>query len=740
MQFIAATKKYNTLEKWVSAPYFRKSFYCERLQKAQLKIATCGFYELYFNGEKITKGFLAPYISNTNQIVYCDVYEVQIEKGENVIGVMLGNGFQNNPGGFIWEFDKADFRSAPKFALELTCDEINVQSDASFKTHESPIIYDDYRYGEMYDANREIVGWCERGFCDEGWNESLVAEAPKGELKPCTAEPILKAQEIGATMFWQEDDSFIYDFGVCESGICQLQIDGKKGQKIELVHGEILVDGKFDITNICCDKHRNGFDLKFIHKNVYICKDGKQTYMPTFAYHGFRYVKVSGITREQANKDLLKFVTFHSALESCGGFECSDETLNKLEEMTRRSDISNFYYFPTDCPQREKNGWTADIALSCEQILLNFNAQKSFAEWMRNVCKAQNGEGAIPCIVPTAQWGYGWGSGPAWDCVLAWVPYYVYKYTGETSIIKESANTFYRYLEFLASKRDSKGLVHFGLGDWCHAGRPEDQPKAPLEVTDTVMSFDIAQKMEFMFGVVGMNSKRNFAKRLKEELKNAIRKHLIDFETMTVYGECQTAQALCLEYGIFEKCEQQKAFSRLLDYIHQADDHIDCGVLGGRVIFHLLSKFGYSNLAYKMITRKDFPSYAYWIEQGATTLWENFDLTKIKSCNHHFWGDISAWFKKRIAGIDYNPNADDINYLEIKPDFITDLQYAYGFYDSPFGTIESKWQRKENIIELSLTIPKIVKATAKLGKGYLFEDGENSKGVASGKYLIKILE
>ncbi len=735
MKFITASREYNTFEKNVPAPYIRKSFVSENSAKGKIKIAVCGFYELYFNGVNITKGFLAPYISNTDHYVYCDEYEVTVEKGENVIGVILGNGFQNNPGGWVWEFDKARFRSAPKFALCLEFEDKKIESGTDFKVHSSPIIYDDYRYGTKYNANHEIDGWNKQGFDDTKWKNALLADTPKGEIKLCEAESITADFEIEPIAIFPEEDGFVYDFGICHSGVCRLEIDAQKGQEIVLTHGEILKDGKFNIDNLCCDKNRTEHDLRFIHKDIYICKQGKQTYMPIFTYHGFRYVKVTGINSNQATKDLLKFVVLHSDLETRGDFHCSDDTVNKLQQMTRRSDISNFHYFPTDCPQREKNGWTADVALSCEHILLNFGAENSFCEWMRNLCKAQNENGAIPCVVPTGDWGYGWGSGPAWDCALVLVPYFTYIYRGDAGIITESADTIHKYLKFLITKKDEKGLVHFGLGDWCHAGRPEDKPKAPLEVTDTIISMVIAERSAFLFGIIGETDRHDFALSVAEDLKKAFRENLIDFSSMTVKGDCQTSQALALYYGAFAPEEEKKAFGKLLEFIREADDHIDCGVLGARVIFHLLSRFGYSDLAYKMITRKDFPSYRYWIEQGATTLWENFDKEKIKSCNHHFWGDISAWFIKCIAGINYNPYGDDIKYLEIKPNFLQALDNAEGYYITPFGKVESEWKREKDKIVLKLEIPEVITAKIILPKGYQIKT-ESENSVVSGEYII----
>lgn len=366
---------------------------------------------------------------------------------------------------------------------------------------------------------------------------------------------------------------------------------------------------------------------------------------------------------------------------------------------------------------------------------MNFSAEVSYREWLRNICKAQDEQGALPGIIPTGGWGFSWGNGPAWDSVLAYLPYFVYIYRGETDMIKESAAAFMAYLHYLTTRTDENGLIQIGLGDWCHVGGIP--PKAPLILTDSIMSMDIANKMSVMFDAVGMVSERAFAKKIASGYREAIRKHLIDFNTMTAEGNCQSSQAMCLYYGVFEKEEEPMALQRLLALIHDEDDHMDVGVLGGRVIFHVLSKYGYSDLAYKMIIGPDFPSYGYLIEKGATTLWESFfPDDRRASLNHHFWGDISAWFIKCLAGIRFNPQGNDITSVDIRPSFVEALDHAEGYYTAPMGKILSSWKKTEDGVILALQIPEAMKATAYLEKGFVFADGSSVKTVSSGEYKI----
>ena len=218
-KFIKATEAFTTFEHYVPSPYFRKCFEVSESARATVMISAIGFYELYINGKRITKGFFAPYISNPEDIVYYDEYTVELEKGKNVIAVQLGNGIVNNPGGYIWDFQKASFRSAPSFALSLSYTDENgnqiiIESGEDFKTAPSPIFFDDYRFGEYYDANLEIKDWNNSCLDDSAWGNAILSKAPTGEARICKADPIVITGEIKPVSIIEKNGKFIYDFGV----------------------------------------------------------------------------------------------------------------------------------------------------------------------------------------------------------------------------------------------------------------------------------------------------------------------------------------------------------------------------------------------------------------------------------------------------------------------------------------------------------------------------------------------
>ncbi len=732
--FIKATEVYTNMETSVPAPYLRKAFTAEKAETAKIQIACCGFYRLFLNGKELTKGLLAPYISNPDDYIYYDEYEVAVAEGENVIGLWLGNGFQNSPAGYIWEFDKAPFRSAPLVSLKLTFGDTCIVTDSSFKTNWSPIFRDDYRWGEVYDASFAQPGWNLPGFDDSKWKPAIEVSAPKGELRLCPVEPIRVEKELKpVAVFPASDDGYIYDFGESNAGICRLSITARPYQPVHMQYADELKDGTIYLDKIWFAYKNWERDKFLVHKDICVCKgDGPETYTPSFTYHGFRYVKVTGITPEQATPELLTFVVFHTDLENRGGFTCSDETVNKIQEAARRSDLSNFHHIPTDCPQREKHGWTADAALSAEQMLLNFGAETGLAEWIRNVCKAQNEQGALPGIVPTGGWGFDWGNGPAWDCALVVVPYFLWKLRGETALIGEIAPHVPKYLDYLQSKRNDRGLLAFGLGDWCQICKVsrEEPIKAPLELTDSVISMDMFRKAAALFAAIGKET--DYLDKA-EQLKSAIREHLINFNTMTAAGNCQTSQAMCIFYDVFTEEEKPAAFARLLELIHEQGDHMDVGVLGGRVLFYVLSQFGHTDLALHMIARPDYPSYGNWIARGATTLWEDFIPDSVNSPNHHFWGHVSGWFITNLTGI----RLENPNKIRIQPEFATNLTFAEGWHEVPAGKIVSRWERQGEEILLTLTVPEAVTAEATLPAGWTFADGKTEKPITTGTYALK---
>lgn len=689
-KFICSGVRTGSQSRPIPAPLFKKEINIDGdIEKAEITVSALGFYELWLNDKKITRGRLCPYITNSDDAVFYDNYDItdDLPSGINVLEFLVGNGMQNCCGGYIWDFDKAAFRSAPKlaFAVEITYKNGSselIEADESVLVKNSKILSNDIRLGEKYDATAP----------DAQWKKAKKAATPKGEGLLSTARPIKTRDELKPVKIWKEGRSYIYDFGINTAGVCRLNINAAQGQKIRLTFAEVLTNGKFDKSTTTFEHSAR----RYFQRDIYICKEGENIWEPSFTYHGFRYVKVDGITQKQATDDLLTYVVFNTDLGDNGSFICDDDRINTLHKMSLNSTLSNFHHFPTDCPQREKNGWTADAALSSAHTLLYFEPEDNYRQWLVEICKAQNEQGALPGIVPTGGWGFEWGNGPAWDSVITELPYQLWQKRNDLSPFEYAAPYILKYIKYLQTRLDDKGLLAIGLGDWCAPGAT-----APLILTDSIEAFDIATKAAMLFCAIGDSANAEYCSTFAKKIRKNIRAHLYNKATGVFIGDCQTSQAMGIYYGIVEKDEKEKAFSYLLERIEKADYHLTTGVLGGRVLFHALAQNGEIDTAMRVLTNPTSPSYMQWINNGDTALCEGFTVSDgLCSHNHHFWGFISDFLMTELCGI--KPQADKIY---ISPDLPSGMNYAKARLNSIYGEIIVELKR-ENEVKINLICDK----------------------------------
>ncbi|HBF15121.1 MAG TPA: hypothetical protein DDW30_05475 [Clostridiales bacterium] len=712
-QFICATREYCDFSHRVPAPYLRRAFDLDFVPvRAEALVCGLGFYRLWVNGQEVTKGYFAPYISNPDDRMYYDVYDLApyLHRGENVLGVLLGNGFQNDFGGAVWDFDRAPWRSAPKLALEFYAHgdgkSLSFSADGQFLTHPSPILFDEYRLGEIYDARWETAGWNLPRFDAADWSPALPADAPKGVLCECRAEPIRCYETLAPVSVTPCDGGYLYDFGKNTAGTCRLHLTGAtEGQTVVVKFCERLKDGKFDQSNLYNQPvEKYPFYYTDFARMEYRARGGDETYEPSFAWFGYRYAFVLGVRPEQATADLLSFPVLSSDLRRVGHFSCSDGTVNRIFDLIVNSDRSNFYYFPTDCPHREKNGWTGDASLSAPQMSLLFDTTESYLAWLGNIVAAQRADGALPGIVPTSGWGFAWGNGPAWDSVLVNLPYTVWRLRGDTRAIALTADAMLRYFAYLRTRRSADGTVAIGLGDWVPVGKKSHRYDTPLALTDSIMVMDMTKKAAAMLAAIGRGADAATAAALGDEMLASVRASLLDRNTATLANGTQTAQAMGPYYGVFAPEERQEAFARLMARIKENGGNFDCGFLGLHALFHVLSDFGESETAYRMIAQKEFPSYRNLLERGETAMVESFQPEGGRECgshNHHFLGDVVRWFFRDLAGLEIV----DCRHVRVRPSFVRELDSAKASYDLPSGTVTVAWHRAGNKIALTVTHP-----------------------------------
>ena len=503
----------------------------------------------------------------------------------------------------------------------------------------------------------------------------------------------------------------VFDFGVNISGWGQLWLNAPSGCEFKLRYGEQLNSGG------CLDNREIEMFIMTgeFQTDTYVSKgDGTEHWHPRFVYHGFRYIEVHGL--EQAEESyIVQAAVVHTDLPVTGGFECSQPLLNRIQELAIRSTLTNYHGIPTDCPHREKNGWLGDALLSAEQVLLNFDPVTAYRKWIADIEDAQRPSGQLPGIVPSGGWGYNWGSGPAWDSALILIPWYCYLYAGDRQILEQSFEAMVRYLGFLDSMLNN-GIADFGLGDWCPPAEMPNAHKCPTALTDTAyayVDFKTTAKIALILG------KSELAERFESRadyIRSAFRAAYLDSGTGSVAGNSQTALSCVLYQGLIDDDEVQAVFGNLVAEVEKYGRHLDTGILGTKYLLHVLSRYDRSDLAFAVATQTDYPGWGYWIEQGATTLWERWDGKD--SHNHHMFSDVSAWFYRELAGMQPDPEEPGFRHCIFKPNPVPGLSWAKAYHDSPYGRVESAWSVESGEFILNVVIPVTCRGSVILPESY----------------------
>ncbi|MES2373350.1 MAG: glycoside hydrolase family 78 protein [Bacteroidota bacterium] len=682
------------------APQFRKTFHIiKKIKQARLYISGIGYNTPSLNGQKIGDRMLDPAFTRYDKTVLYTAYDVSenIRSGENVLGVVLGNGWYNMISKDVWGYDHAPWRNDPALIAQMEIifedgSKQTIVSDESWKVAAGPIVFNSIRQGEYYDAGKETPGWNNTGFDDKTWSQPLLVTGPAGKLKVQMLQPIKTAEKIiPKTIAEPQPGLYVFDFGKNIAGFAELKIEAPAGTEITLRYSERLsANGRVDQQDVA--QHVAG---RIVQTDKYICKGkGVETWRPSFMYHGFQYVEVSGLPAKPG-KEMLTAMPVHTAMEQAGTFACSNKLFNDIQEAALSSYQANFMGYPTDCPGREKNGWTGDAHLAAEMGLYNFKGENAYAKWLHDIADEQRPSGEVPAIVPTAGWGYFWGNGPAWDNAMVLIPWYLYQYSGDQRILQQMYPHIKSYVDYLGTKAEDN-LIKIGLGDWAPA-----KTKTPAEITSTAYYYVDAVLLSKMAGIFGYAQDKEKYAALSNKIKATFNKHY--YHGAGIYDQgSQTALACAIYQGLSE-ANLNETVASLVTAVNKADDHLDCGILGTKYLLHALSDNGRSDIAYKIVNQRTFPSWGNWIDQGATTLWEQWNGTE--SRNHIMYGDVSAWFYKNLAGIAPDNEQPGFKKILFQPYFSPDLTWVKATHQTMYGKIAADWTKEGNTIKYTITIP-----------------------------------
>ncbi len=717
--------------KVLPAPLLRREFTLDSaVRQAWVRICGLGYYELRLNGEKVGNHVLDPVVTQYDQRVRFVSYDVteQLRSGANAVGVMLGNGWYNCFTADVWHFDKASWRDYPKLWLELTVgtvdgEEVKVCSGPGWKVGDGPIRFDGLRNGETYDAREERAGWDMAGFDDGGWSDAVVVPGPGGRLEEQSSPACQVMETLAPVALTQiRPGVAVYDLGQNIAGWAQLKVvGGAAGGEIVLRYGERLQDnGEVDQSHI-------GVFVKTgdCQTDRYIMKgEEAEEWEPRFTYHGFQYVQVEGLPGTPV-LDNIRGRVVRTAFDVIGSFTCSNDDVNRLQQATQWAYIGNFVGIPTDCPHREKNGWTGDAQLAAETGLMNYDAASSYRQWLETMADTQRPSGQLPGIVPSSGWGYNWGSGPAWDNAFVLIPWYIYLYTGDVSAIQHHYDGIRRYVDFCGTMATDH-ILEFGLGDWC----PVDaRHMPPAALTSTAYYYVDACLLARFAELTGHDQDVTVYQELAARIRAAFNRRFYTGDGIYGNGE-MTALGCALYQGLVADGERSAVVGKLVAAVEATEARVDFGILGAKYVPRALAEHGQAELAYRMITQPEFPGWVNWLRKGATTLWESWN--DVNSRNHIMFGDISAWFYHYLAGVQPDPACPGFKHIHLRPNTVSGLDWVRATYRSPYGVVESNWQRQvDGSVEFNLVLPSGVGATFEL-------PGQSARKLPAGCHKFRV--
>ncbi|MBN1418246.1 MAG: glycoside hydrolase family 78 protein [Planctomycetes bacterium] len=717
------------------APFFRKAFELAGApRRARLYIAGLGYHEVHINGKRVGDHVLDPAFTRYDRRCLYVTHDVTglLAGGRNAIGVILGNGWYNPHATDVWDFHKSPWRDRPVLRCQLEVQSADgsvrtIASDATWKVSTGPILFDSIRNGETYDARLELPGWATAAFDDASWAAPVAVAGPKGILSAQNGPPIEVMETIVPVKVTEPKPGiFLFDLGQNIAGWARLTAAGPAGTKVVLRYGErLLPDGSLDQKDIGPYVKQHAFQT-----DTYILKGlGTEIWEPRFVYHGFQYVEVAGFPGTPT-LDSLRGRVVYTSFPRAGSFACSNELLNRIQKATLWSYVGNFHGYPTDCPHREKNGWTGDAHLASEQGLLNFAPAAAYTKWMDDMKDEQRESGELPGIVPTSGWGYAWGNGPAWDSAYVLIPWYLYRYCGDTRILAAHYDHLKRYVDYLTGKSKDH-IVAIGLGDWVPA-----KTKTPEKVTSTGYYYRDARIVSEIAKLIGKADDAKTYGDLADAIAKAFHREFFDAKSGLYAGGTQTAMSCALYHGLVPAEERERVVANLVANIRSQGGHLDAGILGTKYLIDALTENGRADLVYGMATKTDFPSWGRWLAQGATTLWEEWQGGG--SRNHIMFGHISAWFYAALAGIAPDPEGPGFERIIIRPQPVGDLTWARAEHVSLFGPIRSAWRKEGDTFRLDVTIPPNSTATVHVpakGAPDVTEGGKPASDAAGVRFL-----
>ena len=696
------------------ASVLRRRFSAETTENAVLYITAHGLYEARLNGQRVGDFVLAPGTGDYAKRLTVQAYDVSglLRKGDNELIVTLGDGWYRGSVGIDGLRNYYGDDIALLCQLELGGEPLVCSDDRWEASQNGPTRENDLQQGERYDARLEEMS---------GWHGVSVRDFGTANLAPTESVPVLEQERFPGRIFTAPNGETLIDFGQNLAGYTELRLTARAGQTITLRHGETLDEnGNFTQANFDPgDRNKNGIPQKL----EYVCKEGLNVWKPRFTIFGFRYAKIE--TDIDLTDAAFTAVAVYSQMAQTGFFTCGNADVNRLFLNSLWSMRSNFCDIPTDCPTRERAGWTGDAGVFAPTAVYLADCYPVLRKWLGECRLAQKEDGLVQNIAPVnnsgsmisnmLQGSAGWGDA----CVL--VPWALYEAYGDRTILEENYDMMCRWITFTEKRASKTRLQNLGnpykkylvdegfhFGEWC---QPDIDNGAAMKKAMMLGMPEVATAYYFrsaslLSQIAEILGKPADARRFAEIAENAKKAYRY---TCTKNGEIrsdrQCEYVRPIAFGLLDGDEVQKAADALNDLVVNKGYHLNTGFLSTPDLCRVLADNGHTDTAYRLLLQTDCPGWLYAVKKGATTIWETWDGVRADgtvhdSLNHYSYGAITGWLFGGVCGIRLQAGK-----LTIKPQPGRELEYAKAEWRSPVGTIRSAWEYKEDKLIFNFTLP-----------------------------------
>ncbi len=686
-----------------SAPLLRRSFAVDgTVRRARLYASGLGYADLRVNGQPVTDAVLDPGFTDYGRTVLYVTHDVTdlLRTGDNAVGAELGRGFfgMNTPN--VWRWHQAPWTAEPRLIARLVIEYddgrvAEVVSDSSWHITGGPTLSDSLYTGETYDARRALPGWDTAGFDDSAWSAVAVVDAPTGQLRAQEHEPIRVIETVDPVELDEvRAGVWIADFGRTTAGWARLRVSAPAGSTISLTYGETVANGNVVAENGHVEGDR-------IQRDEYIAAgSGVEEWEPRFSYKGFRYAQISGAP---ARPDVQLRVV-HSDVQSVTAFTSSEPAYELFEQAMRRTVLSNLHGIPTDTPFYEKNGWTGDAQVGAPTMLATLDLARFFTKWLSDIRDSQAESGQLPVIVPTNGWGFTELS-PAteWPTVYPILLQEMHRAYGDVRLLRDHWDALTRYLAWELDRVED-GLSVSVLGDWLPPGYGEGPAPEDRRLTGTAYLYRALLVAAEIGDLLGESHQYRKA---AAELADGLNRTFLDRD-LGVYRSAddpdyrQTSNAVPLAFGIVPEELVERVAANLAADVEARGFHLNTGCLGVGVLLPVLTANGYGDAATKVALQRNYPSWGYWFDLGADTMWEMWEANS-RSRNHYFQGTVVQWILENVAGL-RNAGAG-WERIVVRPDARGETTSASVRTETIRGRVSVRWRRVSRVFTLDVHVP-----------------------------------